>query len=222
MMFRDSVARMQRSEIRETSATCEDHPGIRCASSGLPVTLGDSVQRVARMPRSEIPAWTSTRTVQVCQRLSPTNLISFCNAASSPTASCACAAMAARRRNWWPSPASGAASAPRALVRKAAHGRGRRPPGRLCHPQGAGAPVGVVVSDTLAQPVRRASRIARAGIADHPSGDRHVPVQTDRPEARSSRHRCCHAHPALRLSREPEHSSACAGARWGISERHRK
>ena len=42
----------------------------------------------------------------------------------------------------------------------------------------------------------------------------HVPVQTDRPEARSGRHRCRHHHPAFRLGRQPEHSSACIGARW--------
>ena len=38
----------------------------------------------------------------------------FWPAASSPTASCGYAATAAPRRNWWPSPVSAAASAPRA------------------------------------------------------------------------------------------------------------
>ena len=68
-----------------------------------------------------------------------------------------------------PSGRNAAASAPRALVRKAPHGRGRGPSGGPCHPQGAGAPMGAVVPDSPAKSVRRPPRTTRAGVADHSS-----------------------------------------------------
>ena len=55
------------------------------------------------------------------------------------------------------------------LMRHAAHGRGRGPSGGPCHPEGSGAPMGAVIPDSLAQSVRRPSRLASPGVTDHPS-----------------------------------------------------
>ena len=63
-------------------------------------------------------------------------------------------------------------------VRGAAHGGERRPPGRVAglgpspHSAGAGAPVGCLVSDPAAHPVRRSCATAHAGVADYPSPHR--------------------------------------------------
>ena len=153
-------------------------------------------------------------------------------AAFSRTAFCAFVAMAARKRNGWLSPVPQGdflrGAAPRHLprLRHAAHGSGLGPSGGPCHPEGSGAPMGAVIPDSLAQSVRRPSRLASPGVTDHPSRDCHVSLHTDRPEARSGRYRCRHPHPALRLSRQPEHPPACAGARWRLWQsgcrRHRR
>jgi hypothetical protein len=72
--------------------------------------------------------------------LSKRSSMPLSNAASSPTASCACAAPSAPMRNGWLSPVNDAGLAPRA----GAYGRDCRPLGRSRHPPSAGASMGTI------------------------------------------------------------------------------
>ena len=95
-----------------------------------------------------------------------------------------------------------------------AHGGDGRPPGRSRHPPGAGAPMGVGVSDPAALAVCRTSPSAVLGVADRPPCPIDLPDPTNGARTHRGQDRRCHAHPAFRITRQFEHPSALPRARW--------
>jgi hypothetical protein len=107
------------------------------------------------------------------------------------------------------------------LVRRAADVADGSAPGGPCHPARAGAPMGAVATDPAA---RAAGRAARAGHAGAPGGAAraHAPSAGQRPaQGRRRPRRRRHADPALRIGRQPQHTSSRPAAERGVPVRCR-
>src|SRR3954453_3072346 len=70
----------------------------------------------------------------------------------------------------------------------------------------------------LAHPVGHPSRTALSAVAVHPPRHCHLSDQTIGTQTQPGSQRCSHAHPALRLGGQSQHSSALPGPRWRVSQ----